>query len=103
MSELYTREQLIGICESSIVNEDVWSNRDSAMSQKGVGKCWALLKAGCNFKVLTEGGFVTDDRTIWVEIDFRGFSTFEGSGKETSTFYLPTPERLKKSNGSDWY
>ena len=47
----YTRSDLIGICERSIVAEDQWLNRDTAKAQIGVGTVWALLKAGCDFHI----------------------------------------------------
>jgi hypothetical protein len=70
-----TRDELIELCEKSIVKESEWLNRDSASSQQQVGKLWALLKAGCEFKVESE-----DPGSIRVEVWFDGFMTFEGSG-----------------------
>lgn len=101
MKEDYTREELIDICEKSIVPEFHWSNRDSHEAHLNIGSCWALLKAGCDFRVLTSGILSTDDRTIWLEIDAKGFTCFEGGAKQSELYYLPTIERLSK--GGDWY
>lgn len=101
----YTREELIDICERAIVSESDWGDRDSHQAQMQVGSCWALLKAGCEFKVITEGSLRSDDRTIWVEIRSAGFSFFEyaeeDNAKESANYYLPNPDRLLQ--GGDWY
>ena len=97
------REELVRICEAAVVDHQQWGDRDTASAQKGVGKAWAYLKAGCPFQVLTTGSLVTNERTIWLEIIYDGFSTFEGDGKESCTVYLPTWARLKETEGHDWY
>ena len=99
----YTREDLLKICEQAFVSEDKWHDRDSYNSQCKLGKCYALLKDGCDFKVLTRGNLKTDKDTIWLEIEATGFEWFEGGSMETETFYLPTQKRLDEVNGGDWY
>jgi hypothetical protein len=100
---MYSRKKLIEICENAIVNEKYWHDRDSSGAQQGVGKCWALLKANCPYEILTKGNLKTDKRTIWIEIIYKGFDYFELGGRQSDTFYLPTPEHLKKMDGIDWY
>lgn len=106
----YSREDLIAICERSAVPEGKWSDRDTEGAQRQMGQCWALLKAGCRFKVLTKENqadgavCVTDERTIWVETISAGFAAFDyGGADETVTFYLPTVARLDEAAGADWY
>ena len=107
----YTREQLIEICLSAIVPQEDWSDRDSASAQQKVGQCFALLKSGCDYAILTEGSLTTTEETIWLEIEFRGFDWFdsyfcdesEEAYLERKTFYLPTLEKLEQANGKDWY
>lgn len=101
----YNREELLSICERAFVPETQWSNRDSANTQRQLGECYALLQAGCEFNVLHYGALATNNRTIWVEIFYRGFSSFEYGSDHTDseTFYLPTVARLDKSVGRDWY
>ena len=107
----YTREQLIAICELAIVQEGNWSDRDSASAHIGVGTVWALLNAGCAFRVMNDvkdGGLATDRDTIWLEITYRGFAYFDYGDEtdeslSTDTFYLPTMRRLKQSGEKDWY
>lgn len=110
----YTREKLIEICERGIVTQTDWHDRDSAKSQCSLGEAWALLKADCEFRVLTEKTdepTVTDKDTIWIEITFHDFNYFEGGFDEdddgydgkTETYYLPTERRLGKAKGGDWY
>ena len=97
-----SREFLIDLCEKSIVQEDEWDNRDTPESQMNVGKLWALLKCGCDFKAEFEG----DGKTINVEVVHEGFMSMEGPStysKDTDYFYLPTPERLIEMDGTDWY
>ena len=98
----YTREELIALCERAIVAEDLWSNRDSATAQQKIGRCWALLKAGCEF-VITD----PKDRfgSINLDITYTGFNCFElGEGYEDEdSFYIPTAEKLDAVNGKDWY
>jgi len=104
----YTREELIEICERAIVAEENWHNRDSASSQTKVGQCWALLKAGCKFKIeKEENNISTNWSTIWLHIYFDGFAVFEGTlpkgQKCEELYYLPTPGRLDSAQGGDWY
>jgi hypothetical protein len=100
----YTRDELIAICERAVVPHDRWSDRDTPSAQEGVGKAWVFLRAGCDFRVLTSGFVITDDNTIWLEIDHDNFGVIDWGGpRETETFYLPTPERLNANSGKDWY
>jgi hypothetical protein len=100
----YTREELISICERAVVLENHWLDRDSADSQRQIGECWALLKAGCEYKILTIGSLKTDEKTIWVKITFDGFAKFDwNGGQDEENYYLPTPERLEERKGGDWY
>lgn len=100
----WTREELVSICEEAVVPIKFWNNRDSADAQAGVGRVWALLKAGAEFTVIDQGTCATTDRTIWIELSWPGFQTFEvGSGWAEDTFYLPTPHRLAEAAGTDWY
>ncbi len=81
------------------MNENKWSNRDSYYSQVNIGKAWALLKAGCDFKYEDE-----EKGAHWIEIYSKGFSYFDLPGnEETETFYVPTEERLDEADGNDWY
>ncbi len=101
----YTREELLSICEKSFVPQNLWGDRDSAEAQKQLGQCYVWLKDGCDFKILTKTNnknFITDDQTIWVEIQAKGFEHFDyQGGMDTETFYLPTERRLKRKG--DWY
>ena len=107
----YTREELITICEQAVVPHDEWWDRDSYGAQCGVGKLWALLKAGCTFNIESPNGDpATTDHTIWVRTFATGFSWFENAHEdyaddylESELFYLPTPERLEVRTGTDWY
>lgn len=105
----YSRENLIAICEAAIVPIEKWRNRDSPLSYEKLGLAWVLLKCGAEFHVHPErpgeSGCFTDDRTIWITIEWPSFCTFEyGGGNENhETFYLPTPKRLRDCAGRDWY
>jgi len=106
MKITYSREELVKICEQAIVPENKWCNRDSASAQANIGKCWAYLKAGCDFRVMCEESdnyCISDERTIWVEIIHDGFECFEVGKKSRDVFYLPTPERIAEHVGNDWY
>ena len=110
MSEEYTREDLIKICELAIVNENDWHDRDTESSQEKIGICWALLKCGCDFEVVYEDSLCkTDEDTIWLYIYSKGFEWFEWAEDNERTYkerihiYLPTIKRLKEANGKDWY
>ena len=106
----YDRDELVGICEAAIVPMDHWHDRDSAGAHEQVGRAWALLRAGCPFRVRWEpehdgDGCVTSEGTVWVAIEWRGFQSFE-NGREwdqEETFYLPTRKRLAEAGGKDWY
>ena len=77
-------------------------NRDSPAAQIQLGKCWALLSAGCEFNV-----YRIEQNTIYLEIFHLSFNSFEygasPENNESDTFYLPTLERLKQKKGRDWY
>lgn len=107
---LYSREDLISLCEDAIRPESVWHDRDSEQAHRQVGEAWALLKAGCEFTVLdgqkNDGSFtlVTDNKTIWVEIRSRGFAHFDWGGDyRDDSFYIPTRQRLDTCGDKDWY
>ena len=76
MKSEYKRAALIKICEDAIVPETQWRNRDSSDAQQQIGQAWALLRAGCEYQVLTEGDLKTDGSTVWVEITHAGFGFF---------------------------
>ena len=106
----YTREDLIKICEQAFVPENMWHDRDSESSQRKLGECYALLKAGCDFRVVYDDDLCgTDENTIWLYVYSNGFSWFEDWGedrylsKEKHHYYLPTQKRLDEANGGDWY
>jgi len=97
-----SRDELIAICEAATVPQEHWNDRDSASAQRQVGEAWALLKAGCAFRVDPS----MDDfrgRTIWLEIKSEGFDHKEYGELDISTFYLPSRQRLDEANGKDWY
>lgn len=103
MAEL-TREELIAICEAAIVPESKWCDRDSESAHRQVGECWALLRAGCPFRISAVGSLCTNEKTIWLYVDSRGFDSFETGGeRNTQSFYLPTRKRLADREGRDWY
>lgn len=105
----YSREDLVAICEAAVVNQSDWLNRDSPGAHEQLGLCWVMLKAGCDFYVHSpkpgDRGCHTDDRTIWLTVHWKTFAAFEYGNEETKsdTFYIPTPKRLNKSIGTDWY
>ena len=99
-----TREELISICQDGIVPEERWCNRDSAAAQRQLGEALALLTAGCGYRVLRGDSLNTNERTIWIEIEFAGFGHFDWGGHyDSETYYLPTRERLNANHESDWY
>lgn len=108
------RDELIELCERAIVPEEFWGNRDSELSHLQVGRLWALLKAGCEYRVITESNkrqddfsCVSNEDTIWVSVSSRGFHWFENEdGDDYLTierYYLPTEKRLEERQGLDWY
>lgn len=106
----YSREELIEICERAIVPIDKWGNRDSPSAHEKLGVCLVMLKAGAEFTVhrppnIDERGCFTDERTIWLTLQWHNFSDFEYGTKfgESDSFYLPTPARLDQTAGRDWY
>ena len=129
MSELkITREELIKICEDSVVECKDWHDRDSCSTQYQLMDIHALLNAKAEFKYHIEGD------TIWLNFnniedikdkikyslvvddidDF--FAIDDNEGREmfdadttpldytTGRFcgYLPTRNRLNQSKDDDW-
>ncbi len=116
MKKNYSREELLEICEKAFVPQEEWHDRDSAEAQLGVGKCLALLKAGCDFDIeYTEDGkgCSTNDKTIWLQFYVHDFTWFEygsehfddkrGNSDFDYHFFLPTQQRLDDRKGKDWY
>jgi hypothetical protein len=103
----YSREQLVDLCERAVVPMSRWYNRDSSRAQSQIGEAWVLLRAGAPFYVIRQGHLATDERTIWVLVEWKGFSAFElgleEGGMDDATFYIPTEERLASAAGGDWY
>jgi hypothetical protein len=103
----YTREELLKLCEAALVPQHRWHDRDSASAQEGVGKCYAFLRDGCDFKVCTHKDNdvypATDNLTVWVVVKVHGFNYFEDGEVSEELFYIPTQERLDKRRGGDWY
>lgn len=105
----YSRDNLIAICDAAVVPVSKWRNRDTPGSHEKLGLCTVMLNAGCEFYVHPskpdERGCFTDDKTIWLTVEWPTFSTFEygGGHHEEEMFYLPTPSRLRDANGGDWY
>lgn len=127
-----TREELIALCEQGFVGETNWHNRDSAKAMMQLGEAYALLKAGCEFRILRGDetnndpraghqkrgdmswkGMASDKNTWWVQFFVQGFDFHENGGPEFNdgydfrqeeTAYIPTALRLKKRGiGEDWY
>lgn len=107
----YSRDNLVAICEAAVVNVEKWSNRDSPLSHENLGLCWVMLKAGCEFIVtqpdtVAPHSCVTDDNTIWLNVYWPSFNSFEYGTDEYDDnrhFYIPTPQRLRERLGRDWY
>lgn len=108
----YTREELIAICEQAVVPRNKWRDRDTPGTHEKLGLCWVMLKAGLPFSIhppatsQSDRGCFTDERTIWLSVEWPSFSDFEygtGMNENSDTFYLPTPARLSQANGGDWY
>ena len=100
----YTREYILELCDKAIVSEKNWRDRDTPEAQAKIGLIHVYLKAGCKFRIITKSRYksdmcVTNSRTIWIEIFHYEFE----ESKSWHIHYLPTEERLKESNGEDWY
>ena len=61
LSKTINREELISICEDSIVPWQNWQNRDSGSSQYLVSDIYSMLKAGCDYETHYES-----EDTIWI-------------------------------------
>lgn len=100
----HSREHLLKLCEKATVPVERWANRDTPSAQEQVGRCWVLLKAGCDFEVDAKE---TNGETIWLSITAPTFNTFEYGDdddfSESQLFYLPTEERLAEREDGDWY
>jgi len=108
--ESMDRDYLIDLCEKSIVSVSKRMNRDTPDSQSKVWKLWSLLKCGCDYKILYEWTLVTDEYTIWIEVYYPDFNSFEYwfdlEDRETlsyDNFYIPTEKKLKERDWEDRY
>lgn len=103
---MYTTEELIKLCEASVVPVEKWWNRDSANAQKQVGQALMLLRAGAEWRESEKP--VTNENTIWINITYPGFNAFEYGRSDRqywvdTMFYIPTEKRLKDREGDDWH
>lgn len=92
-----SRKRLIVLCKKGIVPVEKWESNDSRKAQEQLGVCWALLNAGCEFKITQE----VDDE-INLLIYYPVFGNIEVA-TDSHFFYLPTEQKLCKSAGADWY
>lgn len=104
---MYSREELIKICEQAIVSEKKWKHGDTPVSMAQLGRAWAYLKAGCKFEVHSNKFAMPKPphkSDIYFSITHHCFDSVlnENYDKEKETFYLPTPEKLIAANGGDW-
>jgi hypothetical protein len=127
-NESYSRNELISICENSVVPYFCWENRDSYIAQVNISTAYSLLKSGAPYKIDS-----VDEETIWLSfpiteevfdekckytltIDSRDdYLAEHGYDKEmfeanqlarSDTYYtafLPTLKRLSAAAGKDWY
>jgi hypothetical protein len=128
----YTREELISLCEKSVVHHTKWEDRDSFLAQKKIQSIYKGLTAGLIFTIDKD----TDDRTIWISfdqpIDFELLEDgkylkissredyfndcdpdyesemFDGEGidfnSNYTSGYMPTQKRIDEvGQGNDWY
>lgn len=72
-----TREELIGLCEDSVVHYSKWHDRDSYSAQVGIQSIYQGLTAGLDFRIITEEidpDYHSTDSTLIIEfiqpIDF---------------------------------
>jgi len=101
----FTRATLHQLCIDAIVHERSWNDRDASAAHLNIGKCWALLSAGCEYSLEFENDYIN------VQFKVRDFAWFEyqddneepASDNHKYKFYLPTRERLNEANGEDWY
>lgn len=102
--KIYTREELIALCEKAVVPVEKWNNRDTPDAQLQVAAAWWMLKSNCPFSV----GVDSDDRTIWVSIRAPRFAHIECDLTDPENWtedscYIPTQARLDAAAGGDWY
>lgn len=65
-----TREELIKLCEDSVVHHTKWGNRDSYSAQKGIQSIYKGLTAGLDFRIVTKDinpNFHSDDEILIIE------------------------------------
>jgi hypothetical protein len=53
----YTREELINLCPKSIDTVEKWNLDYSTTINERIGECWAMLMAGCPFRIVLESDY----------------------------------------------
>ena len=104
MTKKPTTEELVGLCERAVVPVNAWSDRDTPRSQEKIGKAWALLRAGCAWRLAKSPE--STPITWWIEITHPTFSSIEEGDPDLvddELFYIPTQQKLDASSGKDWY
>jgi hypothetical protein len=49
-----TREELIELCQDSVIHHTKWMNRDSYSAQRGIQSIYEGLTAGLDFRIVTK-------------------------------------------------
>lgn len=100
------RDKLIARCEESLVAMEVWRSRNSSSAMRNVGALWALLKAGCPFKLINPRGYHGEEpgQVFFIRVYFRGNDLYETRGRvvDSELYYLPSKEKIQHMPENDW-
>ncbi len=113
MTKNQLRKFLIKHLDDAIVPYEKWRNRDTPAAQEGQARMRMLLKAWCDFKLMSDyrvevkqdevDKFLETDEqwTMYISIFYYSFE----DNWEWHTSYTPTPKRLAevKAQNRDWY
>lgn len=126
MNLIPTKEQLIELCEKSVVRCSNWHDRDSYSAQVNVQNIYRGLMLNLDYTLTIDDdyqsitvNFINCNKTqpdadkYNLDIDSLD-DYFELRGSDSEMFYrssefdswggfLPTAERLQEADGSDWY
>lgn len=127
---IFTREDLISLCERSVVSFERWNNRDSYVSQLNIQFIHRCLVCGLDYditnqyeRISIQFKDITEEqkekyRTYYGELQIDSIDDyFEMFGRDSEMFesynddidfsyvggYIPTPERLERVGLEDWY
>lgn len=96
-----TRDALLRLCEeATAVSIADWQGPHTRQVLGQVGRAWAMLRAGCLFRIQSPPR--PGERTFVLELEMERTPAAGESATRWESYLLPTTLALAETNGGDW-